>query len=341
MRMRSHSFLFVWLVWFQVLSSLARIFIMGAAESSTATAAHQQDVSAPRTTSTAEKEENGAAATTAAAAQRHILEGIHLPFEKHMHLQPVHHHLHHAPHHHHHQHNSTRTNNAPDDANNNNTAGTNTMPEQEPEEPTLLRFNGAGVRSVNFFYMDIKVYVAGFYTNAAHPPLTNADAVFAAAAAVATVQPPAPPSQHHQQQHSHNHYPMLFDFTFLRNVNQNKVTEAWQTQLGHSVEHNYTQYDGYEQDRDAFVQCFGPIQTGGTESVLLLRDGRTIVVDQGVPKGVIANPQFQQAFLSVWFGNKAVAPDLKLGLLGNIGHFGLQPSSHHHSVGQTVGLEGA
>ena len=228
----------------------------------------------------------------------------------------------------------------------NNTASTNNMPEQqEHEEPTLLRFNGAGVRSVNFFYMDIKVYVAGFYTNAAHPPLTNADAVFAAAAAVAAVPPPAAPSQHHQQQqqqqqHSY-HYPMLFDFTFLRNVNQNKVTEAWQTQLGHSVEHNYTQYEGYEQDRDAFVQCFGPIQNGGTESVLLLRDGRTVVVDQGVPKGVIANPNFQQAFLSVWFGNKAVAPDLKNGLLGNIGHFGLQQSSHHHSVEQTVGLEGA
>ena len=46
-----------------------------------------------------------AATTAAAAVQRHILEGIHLPFEKRM------------QHHHHHHHNSTRTNNTPDDAN--------------------------------------------------------------------------------------------------------------------------------------------------------------------------------------------------------------------------------
>jgi hypothetical protein len=43
----------------------------------------------------------------------------------------------------------------------------------------------------------------------------------------------------------------------------------------------------------------------------------TIVIDQGVTKGTIPGRDFQKAFLSLWFGSKAVSPDLKTALLGN------------------------
>ena len=128
--------------------------------------------------------------------RHHLLEGIQLPFHKFLHL--------------HHDH----------------TASSPAAAEEAPK----LRFNGAGVRSVNFFGWDFKVYVAGFYHAAQHL-IQDAETVFTAV----------------------NHYPMQLDFTFLRNVNQIKVTEAWQKQLAHSVEYTY---DGFEKDREQFVQCF-------------------------------------------------------------------------------------
>lgn len=231
----------------------------------------------------------------------HLLEGIQLPFHKF--LQ----HFHHVDQHH--------NPNATEKSSSSSISSSQPQP-ATPEELPKLRFNGAGVRSVNFWGWDFKVYVAGFYHAAQHL-IRDAEAVLTGV----------------------NHYPMQLDFTFLRNVNQNKVTEAWQTQLAHSVEYTY---DGFEKDRDEFVHCFGPIETGGTESVVLLQDGRTLMVDQGVMKGVIYNKQFQRAFLSMWFGTKAVAPELKLGLLGGIAHYGLQ---HHQTqplatVLESVGIDG-
>ena len=234
--------------------------------------------------------------------QHHLLEGIQLPFHKF--LQ----HFHHDP-----QHNP----NATEVSSTSSSLSSQQQPTASSQELPKLRFNGAGVRSVNFFGWDFKVYVAGFYHAAQHL-IRDAEAVLTGV----------------------NHYPMQLDFTFLRNVNQMKVTEAWQKQLAHSVEYTY---DGFEKDRDEFVECFGPIETGGTESVVLLQDGRTMMVDQGVMKGVIYNKQFQRAFLSMWFGTNAVAPELKLGLLGGIAHYGLQhhqTQPHASTVVDSVGIDG-
>jgi len=43
----------------------------------------------------------------------------------------------------------------------------------------------------------------------------------------------------------------------------------------------------------------------------------TVVVDQEEHKGVIRGRDFQRAFLSMWFGEKAVQASLKAGLLGS------------------------
>lgn len=171
-----------------------------------------------------------------------------------------------------------------------------------------LRFNGAGVRSIRMLGWDFKVYVAGFYTSA---PLESAESVFAAV-----------------NDHSKPH-PMQMDFTFLRSVNQGRVTDAWTQQTEHSVEFTYPEY---EQDRSVFINCFGPIENGGTETVQLLPDGKTVIIDQGIERGVIHGKDFQRAFLSMWFGSKAVAGDLKAGLLGNVHHFGLQPINNNNDI---------
>jgi hypothetical protein len=163
-------------------------------------------------------------------------------------------------------------------------------------EDKTLTLNGAGVRSVSFFGLHVKVYVAGLYTE--RPMLEASDNV---------------------------DQMMQLDFTFLRDVNQYRVTSAWESQLEDSVSHRH--YDGYPKDRDRFISMFGPIKQGGTETVLLMGDD-TVIIDQGVQKGRIAGRDFQKAFLSMWFGERAVAADLKSGLLG--GH------SHQHAVKVTT-----
>lgn len=155
--------------------------------------------------------------------------------------------------------------------------------------PSRLRFNGAGVRSINFFGWDFKVYVAGFY-HSGRDLLQSTEDVYQAV-----------------QKHA-----MQFDFTFLRTVSQSKVTEAWERQLDHSVDYRY---ERYERDRDIFVSSFGPISDAGTVSVVLHPCGRTILVDQGTRTNVIHSRDFQRSFLSMWFGENAVHQDLKDGLL--------------------------
>ena len=104
------------------------------------------------------------------------------------------------------------------------------------------------------------------------------------------------------------------DFTFLRTVGQSRVTEAWDHQLQQSVTHKY---DGYEQaDRDTFVNAFGPIEHGGTETVLLFGNETHVTADQGELKMKIQGSQFQTEFLSMWFREQTVIPELKSGLLG-------------------------
>jgi hypothetical protein len=149
-----------------------------------------------------------------------------------------------------------------------------------------LQLNGAGLRTFSLVMVPIKIYVAAFY---APEPLRSASAVTASPG------------------------PIQFDFTFLRNVGQSDVTRAWSSQFAQSV--SYT-YPGYERDRDAFIGMFGPLKNGGMERVQFVGTN-TLVYDSGTLKGTIAGREFQKSFLSLWFGSKPVAADLKSALLGN------------------------
>ncbi len=149
----------------------------------------------------------------------------------------------------------------------------------------MLRLNGAGLRTFSLLGIPIKIYVAAFY---APVPLSSTEAVMASPG------------------------PLQFDFTFLRAVAQSDVTKAWTAQFADSV--TFT-YPGYEKDRDAFIAMFGPLQSGGVESVSI-SGNETLIYDSGTLKGTIPGRNFQKAFLSLWFGSKAVSPDLKAALLG-------------------------
>jgi hypothetical protein len=112
-------------------------------------------------------------------------------------------------------------------------------------------------------------------------------------------------------------HPMQLDFTFLRAVDKGRVISAWTQQLDHSVSYKY---DDYETDRRTFIKMLSSkIENGGTQTVQLLGD-KTIIVDQGVHKGDIDGRDFQRAFLSMWFGERAVAEDLKANLLSGSHH---------------------
>lgn len=158
-----------------------------------------------------------------------------------------------------------------------------------------LHLNGAGVRSFSLLgssWLSADIYLASFYTQSG--TLQSHDQVYQAVDRAESMQ---------------------FNFTFLRAVaDQGQVTKAWQRQLDHSVEHN--SYDHYHNDSETFCQLFGPILDRGATETVFLHQHETIVYDQGVFKGKIVGKHFQRAFVSMWFGTKAVASDLKDGLLG-------------------------
>lgn len=161
-----------------------------------------------------------------------------------------------------------------------------TPPAQVQISGQTLQLNGAGLRTFTLLMIPIKIYVAAFY---APVPLSSQAAVMASPG------------------------PLQFDFTFLRAVGQSDVTKAWTSQFAQSVSYSYP---GYEKDRDAFISCLGPLQTMGMERVQLV-GSNTLIYDSGTLKATIQGRDFQKAFLSLWFGNKAVSPDLKTALLGN------------------------
>lgn len=157
----------------------------------------------------------------------------------------------------------------------------------ELDDGRVLYRNGHGLRSFTFYGLSMKIYVASVYSQM---PIRSAEEALACA-----------------------NCPMVFQFVFLRTVSQSRVTLAWQKQLDWSV--SYT-YEGYKDDRAAFISMCGAMEDRGTLTVKFFGD-ETWVIDQGQFKGSIHGLHFQRAFLSMWFGEKAVCDDLKVALLGN------------------------
>jgi Chalcone isomerase-like len=158
---------------------------------------------------------------------------------------------------------------------------------EELGDGKVLYRNGHGLRSFSFYGLSMKMYVASVYSEA---PLRNTDEALGCSGC-----------------------PIAFHFTFLRSVSKGQVKLAWQKQLDWSASHTY---EGYERDYHSFINMFGPMADHGTVTVKFIGD-ETLIWDQGELKGTIQGEDFQRAFLSIWFGERAVADDLKVALLGN------------------------
>lgn len=165
------------------------------------------------------------------------------------------------------------------------------LPDHRVIDGMQLKRNGHGLRSLTYFGIGIRIYVASMYSS--KPILTAQQAM------------------HHDDP---DNGPIQLDFTFLRYVRQSQVVSAWTQQLDHSI--SYKDYEGYDADRQRFIDLAssGPIENQGRQSVQLVGE-ETRIIDQGKLKGVIPGKNFQRSFLSMWFGNMAVAEDLKLDLL--------------------------
>ena len=189
-------------------------------------------------------------------------------------------------------------------------------------EVISLYRNGHGIRFISFFGMNIRIYVASFYS--AIPILTVEQIMGKEKKDDAGLRADIGDNDEDDDDYNiTNHGPLQFDFTFLRYVGKSRVVSAWTQQIDHSV--SCRDYEGYEADRRKFIELLSsqPIENSGTQSVLLI-DNETHLIDQGELMGIIKGKNFQRSFLSMWFGSKAVSEELKLNLLGGDVHTSAQ-----------------
>lgn len=186
----------------------------------------------------------------------------------------------------------------------------------------LIR-NGHGMRSITYFGIGIRIYVAAMYS--AKPILSAEQAMGKAAQqqnqyGIRSIVDASRTTTSNNTSNNNNNDPLQLDFTFLRHVSQSRVVSAWMQQLDHSV--TYRDYEGYQADRDRFILLAsgGSIENHGTQSIQLVGDD-TRIIDQGTLKGVIRGRNFQRSFLSMWFGSMAVSEDLKCNLLKGDEHY--------------------
>ena len=193
------------------------------------------------------------------------------------------------------------------------------LPGQRVVDGVNLIRNGHGLRSITYFGIGIRIYVAAMYSE---KPILSAEQAMGTVlhqnhgkcsntidASLATA-----PDYISNSGGFEGNGPLQLDFTFLRYVRKSQVVSAWTQQLDHSVTHR--DYDGYQADRDRFIQFAseGPIENHGIQSIQIVGE-ETRIIDQGKLKGIIRGRDFQRSFLSMWFGSKAVSEDLKSNLL--------------------------
>ena len=180
--------------------------------------------------------------------------------------------------------------------------------------------NGAGLRSFSLLHGwggNIKIYVATLYrTMLQHLNTMESVNNLIMKNSISSMNHTARTTATMPSSMNVSH--LLFEFTFLRNVNKHRVAEAWKYQLHHSISKEYTAYPEYQQDYNMFIHAFGPIQSGGTVSIALLSNGHTHMFDPGYHfKRTIAGYKFQLAFASMWIGTHPVTSELKNNLLGS------------------------
>jgi long-chain acyl-CoA synthetase len=145
-----------------------------------------------------------------------------------------------------------------------------------------LVLNGAGLRTATL--LNVKIYVVSFY---APKLLKTAEAVYSSPG------------------------PLRIDVVYLRAFKRDKVIESWRWQFEQNVS---SAYENFDKERDEFLQLFGGVSERGTQTIEI-EGNETRVYNDGVFKGKIIGKPFQQAFLTLWFGETPVMPQLKKALL--------------------------
>ena len=161
-------------------------------------------------------------------------------------------------------------------------AGVN-VPDTVAVGEAALKLNGAGVRT-RFF---IKVYVGALYLT---EPQTTAAAALAA---------PTPKSV---RMH------VLYD-----EIAATKLVDAWNE--GFSGNTSDAERAALQPRIDTFNTLFPAVKKGDVVRLDLIGDTTEVWINQE-RKGAIAGPDFQQALLKIWLGDKPVDAGLKRALLG-------------------------
>lgn len=199
------------------------------------------------------------------------------------------------------------------------------LPGHRVVDGTHLIRNGHGMRSITYFGIGIRIYVAAMYSA---EPILSADQAMGTTASEGSRDTSriTMDASRSSAPNTDDTGPLQLDFTFLRYVRQSQVVSAWTQQINHSV--TYRDYEGYQADKDRFISLasVGPIENHGTQSVQMVGD-ETRIIDQGKLTGVIHGRNFQRSFLSMWFGSMAVSEDLKSNLLKGDEH---HPSDIQH-----------
>ena len=105
--------------------------------------------------------------------------------------------------------------------------------------------------------------------------------------------------------------PICVDLTYLKNFDNSDVDRAWAYQFKESSEHNYS---NLESDLKKIKSFFGEIKGDRRQSFILSSES-TKVFENKELKGEITGKDFQQSFLSIWFGKNPPTEDLKNNLL--------------------------
>ena len=102
--------------------------------------------------------------------------------------------------------------------------------------------------------------------------------------------------------------PTCFEFTYLRDFDDEDVDKAWVFQFKESSEY---EYPGLKEDLATLKRFYGGIHGKRTQRLELL-EGTTRIYENDVYKGEIKGHDFQRSFLSIWKSPKSPIPELKL-----------------------------
>lgn len=158
------------------------------------------------------------------------------------------------------------------------------IPDSVTVNDTVLKLNGAGVRK-RFF---IKVYVGALYLK---DPQTTSAAVLAA------------PSPRSVRMH------ILYD-----EISAAKLVDAWNE--GFAGNTSKAEVATLQPRIAQFNALFPAVKKGDVVRLDLVGDTTEVWINQE-QKGAVAGPDFQQALLKIWLGEKPVDASLKRAMLGS------------------------